>query len=234
MNNPHETEIIVLSAVAIHAELEELLPRFSREHGLEIQANYDVNPAVAKRVMAGEVFDVGLNNPWYVEEMIAQGRVVPDVHVPFGRIPLAIGAVGPERDIVSSHAAIRDLLANADTIAYTDIGTSGKTFLRAVKAMGLEKQLSDRLRPMGAGEPPLAVSQGRVQYAIAPLSRIVTAHGIVPVAKFPDELDLSIDMSMFIHIQSKRRDASAQLIRFLSDAAHDAYLLSHGIARYKP
>ncbi|MBH5400033.1 substrate-binding domain-containing protein [Bradyrhizobium sp. CNPSo 4010] len=233
MSNPDEAEIRVLSAVAIHAELEELLPRFSRERGLGIQVKYDVNPAVAKRVMAGEVFDVGLNNPWYVEAMIAQGCVIPDVHVPFGRIPLAIGAAGPEREIVSSQEEVRDLLASADTIAYTDIGTSGKTFLRAIKVMGLEQQLADRLRPMGAGEPPLAVSQGCVQYAIAPLSRIIAAPGIVPVATFPGELDLSIDMSMFVHIRSKRREASAQLIRFLSDAAHDAYLLSHGIARYK-
>jgi ABC-type molybdate transport system substrate-binding protein len=86
----HETNIGVLSAVAIHAELEDLLPRFTREQGIAIEVNYDVNPAVAKRVMGGEMFDVGLNNPWYVNELIAQGSVVPDVHVPFGRSPLAM------------------------------------------------------------------------------------------------------------------------------------------------
>jgi ABC-type molybdate transport system substrate-binding protein len=236
MDTRHETNITVLSAVAIYAELEELLPRFSREHHVGIEAAYDVNPAVARRVMDGEAFDVGLNNPWYVDEMIAQGRVLPDIHVPFGRIPLAIGTAGPPtgatRDIISSHEGVRALLADADSIAYTDVGTSGKTFLRAIKMMDLEARITDRLRPMGAGEPPIAAAQGRVQYAIAPLSRIITAPGVVAVATFPDELGLNIDMSMFIHIASKRIEPARRLISFLSDRAHDAYLRSHGISRF--
>ena len=231
MDKKHETKITVLSAVAIYAELEDLLPRFSRDQGIGIQVNYDVNPAVAKRVMGGEAFDVGLNNPWYVEEMITRGQVAPDVHVPFGRIALAIGAAGSEGEIVSSHEAIRTLLAESGSIAYTDIGTSGKTFLRAIKIMGLER-IMDRLHPMGAGEPVIAAAQGRVQYAIAPLSRIIAAPGVAPVATFPDDLDLNIDMSMFIHIGSQRVDAAKRLIRFLSDPAHDPYLRSHGISRY--
>jgi len=46
-------ELTLLSAVAVHAEIEELLPRFRQQEGTEVKANYDVNPAVAKRVMDG-------------------------------------------------------------------------------------------------------------------------------------------------------------------------------------
>src|SRR5262245_42576135 len=117
-----------ITAVAVHAEIEDLVPQFKREHGIDVQVNYDVNPAVAKRVMDGEDFDVGLTNPWYVEEMISTGRVIPDIHVPFGRVPLTIGAAGPEPDeIATSHDDVRTLLTNADSIAYTSTGTSGKT-----------------------------------------------------------------------------------------------------------
>jgi hypothetical protein len=84
---------------------------------------------------------------------------------------------------------------------------------------------------MGAGEPPIAAAQGRVQYAIAPLSRIITAPGVTLVATFPDDLGLNIDMSMFIHIGSKRREPAKRLIDFLSDSADDAHLRSHGISR---
>ena len=96
MDTAIEARLTFLCAVAVHAEIEELLPQFRRQHGIEVDVNYDVNPAVAKRVMAGEDFDVGLNNPWYVEEMIKLGLVIPDIHVPFGRVPLTIGAAGPE------------------------------------------------------------------------------------------------------------------------------------------
>jgi molybdate transport system substrate-binding protein len=223
-----------ITAVALHAELERLVPQFKREHGIEVDVNYDVNPSVAKRIMAGEVFDVGLTNPWYVEEMIATGRVIPDIHVPFGRVPLAIGAAVPAPEqLASSQEAVRDLLLDAETIAYVATGTSGKTLLRALDMMGLHNRIRDRLRPMGQGEPPAAAARGDVQYAIVPLSRIVAAPGIEPIATFPPELGLNIDMSMFIHINSDQRETGEQLIRFLADPGHDAALRSSGVYRFQ-
>lgn len=232
MDTATDTRLTFLCAVAVHAEIEELVPQFKRRHGIEVDVKYDVNPAVAKRVMEGEEFDVGLNNPWYAEEMIQRGLVIPDIHIPFGRVPLTIGATGSEPEkIVSSQEAVRALLLNADSIAYTSIGTSGKTFLRAIENMGLQDQIRDRLRPMGAGEPPVAAAKGDVQYAIAPLSRIIAAPGVAPVATFAPELGLDIDMSMFVN-RSSRRDTALRLIRFLSDHEFDAYLRSHGVYRY--
>ena len=233
MDTPIDTRLTFLCAVAVRAEIEDLVSQFTHLHGIAVDVNYDVNPSVAKRVMAGEDFDVGLNNPWYVEEMIERGLVIPDIHVPFGRVPLTIGAAGPEpEEIASSQEAVRKLLINADSIAYTSTGTSGKTFLRAIEMMGLQDQLRDRLRPMGAGEPPIAAAKGEVQYAIAPLSRIIAAPGVTPVATFAPELGLDIDMSMFVH-KSSRPEPALQLIRFLSDPGLDAYLRSHGVHRYE-
>lgn len=234
MDTATESGFTLLSAVAVHAEIEELLPRFKRQQGVDVEVNYDVNPAVARRVVDGEAFDVGLTNPWYVDEMFSLGRITPDIHVPFGRVPLAIGTAGPPpTQIVSSHEAVRALLLNASSIAYTSIGTSGKRFLKALEIMDLQDRIHDRLRPMGAGEPPIAAAEGQVQYAIAPLSRIIAAPGVAPIAIFPSELGLNIDMSMFIHVSTKHPETAMQLIRFLSDPALDAYLQSHGISRYE-
>lgn len=222
-----------ISAVAVHAEIEELLPRFRRQHGIEVDVNYDVNPAVAQRVLDGEDFDVGLTNPWYVDEMVSLGRIIPDIHVPFGRVPLTLGAAGPEPEaIATSHEAVRELLLSADSIAYISTGTSGKTFLRAMEVMGLQDQIRDRLRPMGPGEPPIAAAKGQVQYAIAPLSRIIAAPGVAPIATFPPELGLNIDMSMFVH-RNSRPELALRLIQFLSDPELDTYLRSHGVYRYE-
>src|ERR1700755_3053887 len=100
-----------ITAVAVHAEIEELVPQFKRRHGIEVDINYDVNPAVARRVLDGEDYDVGLTNPWYVEEMIARGIVIPGIHVPFGRVPLAIGTAGREPEtLATSDEAVRKLL----------------------------------------------------------------------------------------------------------------------------
>jgi len=99
--------------------------------------------------------------------------------------------------------------------------------------MGLGDQLRDRLRPMGQGEPPAAAAKGEVQYAVVPLSRIIAAPGIAPIATFPPELGLNIDMSMFLHINTGHRETGAQLIRFLADPGHDDALRSSGVYRFK-
>lgn len=222
-----------ITAVAVHAEIEDLVPQFTRRHGIAVNVNYDVNPVVAKRIIDGENFDVGLTNPWFFDEMISRGRVIPGIHVPFGRVPLTIGAAGPEPEaIATSDEAVRELLLNADSIAYVAIGTSGKTFLRALDMMGLHDRIKDRLRPMGQGEPPAAAARGEVQYAVVPMSRILAAPGIAPIATFPPELGLNIDMSMCIQRDSDPERAM-KLIEFLSDPGLDAYLRSHGVYRYE-
>lgn len=222
-----------ICAVAVNAEIEQLLPQFRREHGIDVDVIYDVNPTVARRVMDGEDFDVGLTNPWYIDEIISLGRAIPDIHIPFGRVPLTIGAVEREPgEVANSYEAVSELLSNAESIAYTSTGTSGKTFLKAIEAMGLWNSIHHRLRPMGAGEPPIAAAKGQVQYAIAPLSRIIAAPGVVPVATFPPELDLNIDMSMFVH-RNSRVELALQLIQFLSAPKLDVYLRSRGVYRYE-
>lgn len=232
MSTASDGKITFITAVAVHAEMEELVPQFKRRHGIEVDVNYDVNPAVAKRVIDGEAFDVGLTNPWYVDEMIALGRIIPGIHVPFGRVPLAIGTAGPAPEaMATSDEAVRKLLLEADSIAYVAPGTSGKTFLRALDMMGLHDQVRDRLRPMGQGEPPVAAAKREVQYAVVPLSRIIAASGIVPIATFPPELGLNIDMSMFIH-RNSRPETALPLIQFLSNPEFDGYLRSHGVYRF--
>jgi ABC-type molybdate transport system substrate-binding protein len=225
--------LTLLSALAVQAEIEELVPQFEQQHGVRVGVTYDVNPAVAKRIIDGEEVDVGITNPWFVEEMIALNRIIPDTHVPFGRVPLAIGAAEPQpNEVPNSREAVRTLLLNAKSIAYISIGTSGKTFLRALEVMDLQHIAHDRLRPMGAGEPPRVVAAGEVQYAIAPLSRILAAPGVAPVATFPPDLGLNIDMSMFIGINSKQTGRANQLIQFLADRRLDNYLRSKGVYRY--
>jgi molybdate transport system substrate-binding protein len=229
-----DDRLTFISAVALHAEIDRLLAQFKRQNGIDVDVKYDVNPAVAKSVMEGEDFDVGLTNPWYLEEMTSLGRVLPDIHVPFGRVPLAIeAAMSAPKEIASSREAVKTLLLNGESIAYISTGTSGRTFFKAIDMMGLQDQIRDRLRPMGQGEPPAVAARGQVQYAVAPLSRIIAAHGIMPIATFPAELGLNIDMSMFIHINTSQLRTAATLIRFPSDPGHDDYLRSSGVYRFR-
>ena len=166
--------------------------------------NYDVNPAVAKRVMAGEDFDVGLNNPWYVEEMITHGRVIPDIHVPFGRVPLTIGAAVPEpgRSPVRTRPCEACCRRGFDRL-HVD-RNEREDVPEGHRNDGLAGSDPQSPASDGGWRAAVAVAKGEVQYAIAPLSRIIAAPGVAPVATLPSELGLDIDMSMFVHRSSRR------------------------------
>ena len=102
--------------------------------------------------------------------MIALGRIIPGIHVPFGRVPLAIGTAGPAPEVMAtSNEAVRKLLLDANSIAYIAAGTSGKTFLRALDIMGLHDQDPRSLAPHGAGRT--ADRRGEKEKCSTPLHR---------------------------------------------------------------
>ena len=186
MNTATTDKLTFLSAVAVHAEIEDLMPQFKRRHEIEVLVNYDVNPAVAKRVMEGKDFDVGLTNPWYVEEMISRGRIIPNTHVPFGRVPLRSEpfSAGGDRQFARGRARAG---ANADSIAYTDDRNERQDVLEGPRDDGPAGSNPRSLASDGGRRAAYRCRERQVQYAIAPLSRIIAAPGVEPIATFPSE-----------------------------------------------
>ncbi len=235
----------LFAPVAIRALLGELLTRF--EPDLAVETVFDLNPIIPKRILAGEPFDAGITNPWYVDELIEAGRVDAGSHHPLGRVPLAMAgpvAKGQARDLDPAHVepaaspldAVRGLLTEARRIAYTADGTSGKTFLDVVERLGLTELIADRLVPMGPAYPVLspvgALADGEVDIAIAPLTTILARPGIRHLASFPQELGTDIRMSMFASTASAGKPLAAALLQALADPALDDFLASRGMERF--
>ena len=174
-----------------------------------------------------------MTNPWYVSELISNGKVDADTHVPFGRIPLAIAKRSGSTDaVLTSHEDNRTLLLRAKSIAYTYQGSSGKTFLDVTGQLGVPNGISQWTRPMGPGQPVIAAAAGDAELAIAPLTVVMAAPGVNTVAIFPSDLRADIDMSMFLSIDVRSKDLGMQFVEFLSDMSIDSYLASKGVVRF--
>lgn len=223
----------ILSGVAIRTELLELIRRFDPTSKHRIEVAFDLNPAIASRMLAGELFDVGLTNPWHVPELIAENVVLADTHMAFGRVPLAVGAGTPSTAIQRTSEQLRDLLLGAKSIGYTGEGTSGASFRKACEGLGLGVILATKAKAFGAGESVRAAASGQVELAIAPLTSVMAATGIWPVATFPSELDVSIDMSAFVGTKTKTLDVARQFVAYLAAPSNDSYLSAQGIERYE-
>ncbi len=226
--------LTLLCPVAVGAQLVALAKAFARAGGPGVATEFDLNPNIPKRILAGEDFDVGVTNPWYVGALIDSGKVDAASHAPFGRVPLAIGRLGAAgAEPVRSPGEIRALLLAAESIAYTAEGTSGTTFIAVAERLNIWQEIAPRTRPMGAGQPVSAAASGEVELAVAPLTRVIATGGLAPAAVFPPELEADIDMSMFIASGAADRDLARRLADFLADSAQDDYLASTGVSRFR-
>lgn len=218
--------------LAIRAIVDGLQSRLEAAAGRVLVPFVDLNPAIARRIAAGEAFDVGLTNPPYAEELIAAGRVDGASHRPFGRVPLAIGRrASAEGTVAKGAVEIAALLRGARSVGYTGAGTSGKTYLDAMARLGLSDAVAVKSRPMGAGEAVAAAAAGEIELAVAPLTSILSSPGVVPAAVFSDALGAHIDISVFL--SPSPGIGAAAVLAYLTGAELDAELAAAGVMRFE-
>lgn len=215
-----------LGAVAVRAVLPDLLDRFASQDGIPVAAEYDLNPVVARRLLAGEAFDVATTNPAHVAELVAAGCVEPGSDRPLGRIPLAVGG----RAGVEAPGDLAGLLNAAGRIAYTGEGTSGKTYLAMLAQLGF-RHLVQRSVPMGAGQPVRAVAAGEADLAVAPLTVLIATEGVTPLAAFPSGHGADIAMAVFPTRRAADPERAGHLAAFLANPRLDATFAERGVLR---
>ena len=196
--------------VALVDVMDALLPGFGGTAREVIEVTTMLNPEVPGRIAAGERWDIAMTNPWHVEAILRGGRARPDSHRVVGRSPLALGTRDDDACIVArSEPDIARLLCGAPSIAVTDTGTSGKTFRRLLRTLGLEEALAPALRFMAGGEPMAALLAGEVAVAALPLSNIAPVAGVRAAAICADALDVHIDLSLCTSRDASRHRSGA-------------------------
>jgi hypothetical protein len=234
MTMPGDADALrIFVPLAIRAVFAQLAPRLEAAAGRALTPIFDLNPAIPKRILAGEAYDIGLTNPPYVDALVAAGRADSASQRPFGRIPLAIGRrAGVEAPVVTDAAGIAALLRGAESIAYTGEGTSGRTYLDAMARLGLSDAVAPKGRPMGAGGPVAAVAAGETELAVQPLTTIMASPGVVPAAIFPAAAGAQIDISVFL--STLRAAGAAEVLDVLTGTELDTELAAAGVIRFDP
>ncbi|WP_050606078.1 substrate-binding domain-containing protein [Ruegeria sp. 6PALISEP08] len=226
------SELRVFVPTAIRAFIKGIIPRMEAAAGASVIQLVDLNPAIPVRIEQGEAYDVGLTNPYYLAALIESGHADSDSHRPFGRVPLAFGRKeGAVRSVKENVNEINELLCEAESIAYTGAGTSGRTYLQVVRQLRLGSVVLPRSRAMGGGEPVASVVAGETELAVAPLTTILATPGIAPAAVLPEELKAHIDMSVFL--SATPQSGSETALAFLTACELDGELATAGISRFE-
>jgi molybdate transport system substrate-binding protein len=223
-------EIKVLSGNGARAAVSELAARFERASGHKVAIRFEVNPAVKRKIEAGEAFDVAILNPPVLDDLIRQGRIVGNTRAVIGRSGIGVGARrGAPKPDISTVAAFKRTLLSAKSVAYPGEGASGIYFAGLVERLGIGAEMKPRMRPMPAEYNVEAVASGGVELVVVVASRISGVPGVELVGLIPQELQTWIGFVAGVGSGAGESAAARELVRFLTAPAAAPVLRAVGI-----
>ena len=225
-------EVTAISSMATREVLAELAQALSSAGGPVLRVESVGGVDAARRVQAGEPFDLVFLAADALERLESVGAVVAGSRVDLLRSPVAVAvpAGAPHPDIGSA-AALRDAVEAARCIGYST-GPSGSFLMQLFERWGLKQALEGRTVQASPGVPVASlVASGRAALGFQQLSELMHAPGIEVLGLLPEPVAC-------ITTFSAARGAQAQaalpelkrVLDFLRSEAAAAVAHRHGMA----
>lgn len=180
------TRLHAISSMATRAVLAELAQAFEKHFGMHLEVLAVGGVDAAKRVAAGEAFDLVFLAADAIDKLIVAGHLAPGSRVDLVRSPVAVAVKsgGPRPDIGSEEALKRAVLAAA-TIGYST-GPSGAHLLKLFERWGVAEELKTRTVQAPPGVPVASlVADGRVALGFQQLSELMNVPGVHVLGLLP-------------------------------------------------
>jgi molybdate transport system substrate-binding protein len=207
-----------ISSMATRRVLAELVARYERETGNRAAIEATGGVEAAKRVRAGEPFDLVVLAQDVMIKLGAEGFLLAENTVGFVRSAMALAVrAGAPKPTIGDEDAVRAALAGARSVGYST-GPSGTHLLEVAKSWGLDPN-GDAPRFIQAkpGVPVAAlVAHGEAEIGVQQLSEFLDEPGIAIVGLVPPPLQSVTTFSIGVGAKSARVENARALIAFLN------------------
>lgn len=230
MSDTPNTALRGISSMATRQVLAELTSAHTARSGQAVSIESVGGVDAAKRVQAGEAFDVVILASDAIDKLIAAGHLMP------GRIDLVksgvaacVRAGAPVPDL-ASEAAVKAAVLAADRISYST-GPSGVALQRLFERWGIAEAVAGKTVQAPPGVPVASlVARGEVALGFQQLSELLHVEGITIAGPLPEPIQITTVFSAGIAANTPRADAVRALLAFMTSREADAAKQRQGMA----
>ena len=216
--------------MATRQVLNELAKAWEQRSGRAVQIESVGGVDAAKRVAAGEAFDVVFLAADAIDKLVAAGHVVPGTRVDLvdSGVAIAVRSGAPHPDVSSEEALQRAVLA-APTVGYST-GPSGVSLVKLFERWGIAQELQGRLVQAQPGIPVGAlVARGEVALGFQQLSELIHLEGIDVIGAMPPPVQITTTFSGALCKASTQGEAVHAMLAFMASPDAEAAKRRHGM-----
>lgn len=224
------TTITGISSMATRPVLADLAAAYRARTGVEVAIESVGGVDAARRVLAGEAFDVVVLASDAIARLAAAGRVLAGSEAALVHSGVAVAVrAGAARPDLGSEDAVRAAVLAARSLSYST-GPSGVQLARLFERWGIADQIASRIVQAPPGVPVGSlVARGEVELGFQQLSELLPLPGIEIVGPLPPAIQITTTFTAAVCTAAAQPDAARALLAFLQSPEAAEAKRRHGM-----
>ena len=206
-----------ISSMATRQVLAELVAAYAQQSADPVHIESVGGVDAARRVQAGEAFDVVILASDAIDKLAASGhvRAGSKVDLVHSGVAVAVREGAPVPDLTSEDAVRRAVLA-ARSLSYST-GPSGVALARLFERWGIAQEIAPRIVQAPPGVPVgTLVARGEVELGFQQLSELLHVPGITVLGTLPPAVAIDTVFSAAVVTSSTAQSAARDFLAFLA------------------
>jgi molybdate transport system substrate-binding protein len=228
------TQLHILSGGAAYGLVSKLEAQFKASSGCTLAGTYSAVGVMRDQLLAGAPCDVVILSAALIAQLEASGHVLAGSARALGKVRtgIAVKAGRPQPAVNSPHQLKAALLA-ASGIYFPDPvkATAGIHFMNVVKQLGIDGEVSNKLRPYPNGATAMAEMAKCAELGLigcTQVTEILYTSGVDLVAVLPKEFELATVYTAAVSSKAGNPSQAAALVALLSSSGASALRLAGG------
>lgn len=211
------TELKGISSMATRLVLADLVTAFEQQSGCRVAIESVGGVDAARRVQAGEAFDVVILASDAIDKLIASGHVLVGSRVDLVRSGVAVAVrAGAPRPDISTEDALREAVRTARSISYST-GPSGVALAGLFERWGIADEIKNRIVTPPPGVPVGSlVARGEVELGFQQLSELMHLEGITVLGPLPPAIQIITTFSAGVCTGTRNAEAVRAMLAFMN------------------